>query len=341
MKVSVILPVYNGEKYMVPCLEALSKQSIEDYEVICVDDGSKDRSGEILEEYQRRFPDIFRVFHRENAGVYKAREFALQQAVGDYVGFCDCDDVADAEMYKKLYECAVQAQAEMSVCAYVRADAQTEKILCCEMKQFGDCVISVEENKDKLAIINTALWNKLIRRNIALKHIQFDNPPRVAEDMMFLLGIYPQMTRIAFCKEPLYRYYVREGSAMSHVKVEEITHLKLCMMQTKTFVENAAEDWKDVVNLFAFIHFGIAFALKSVSDKRKMKEIQRDMEQWLNGEFEGWRENPYLKAGYVFYRHGYLLKPMVVLWMYRIKQFSFFINVYMWITKMLKTDIKW
>lgn len=341
MKVSVILPVYNGEKYMVPCLEALAKQSMEDYEVICVDDGSKDRSGEILEEYQRRFPDIFKVFHRENAGVYKAREFALQQAVGDYVGFCDCDDVADAWMYKKLYECAVQAQAEMSVCAYVRADAQTDKILCCEMRQFGDCVISVKENKDKLAIINTALWNKLIRRDIALKHIQFDNPPRVAEDMMFLLGIYPQMTSIAFCKEVLYRYHVRNGSAVSSVKPEEIAHLKHCMEQTKVFVENEAQDWKEVINLFAFIHFGIVVIMKSAFARREIIELQKNVSNWMDKEFTGWRKNKYLQMCYVFAGHGWLMKPMIVLKVYKMGLFPVFIKLYVWVTKTLKIDIKW
>lgn len=343
MKVSVILPVYNGEKHLIPCLESLVKQTIDEYEVICVDDGSKDRSGQLLDEYQKRYPEMFKVFHKENEGVYKAREYGLERACGDYVGFCDCDDVIAERMYELLYTAAVREEAEMSVCAYTRVDGDTEKVLCCEMNQFGNQTISVEKRKDQLAVINTALWNKLIQREVALKHICFEKAPRVAEDMMFLLSLYPYMTRIVFCDEPLYQYYVRSGSAMSYVKPEEIAHLKECMVQTRIAVEEQkGKDWRAVSSMFAFIHFGIAFVLKSSGAKGKeMVAVQKDIEQWLSEEFVGWNKNPYLRCGYVFGGHAYLLKPMIVMWMYKMKLFPLFLKVYVWVTETLKMDIKW
>ena len=343
MKVSVILPVYNGEKYLISCLESLLKQTIKEFEVICVDDGSKDNSGQILDEYQIKYPNIFKVFHKENEGVYKAREYALERACGKYVGFCDCDDVVEKTMYETLFLCAEKEKADMSVCAYTRIAEQTEKKLCCEMKQFGKQTILVEEEKDKLAVINTALWNKLIKRDIAQKHICFEKAPRVAEDMMFLLSIYPYMERITFWDKPLYYYYVRIGSAMSYVKPEEIIHLKQCMIQTRDIVRKQKGDtWNDVLNMVAFIHFGIAFVLKSSGIKGKqIILIQRDIENWLDIKFTGWNNNSYLRIRYIFSGHIYLWKPMVVMWVYKLKLFSLFLKIYIWMTTILKFDVKW
>lgn len=87
-----------------------------------------------------------------------------------------------------------------------------------------------------LSVINTSLWNKLIRRDIVERHICFENAPRVAEDMMFLLSIYPFIKKISFCSRVLSHYQVRNDSAISFIKREEIERLKLSMIQTKRYV---------------------------------------------------------------------------------------------------------
>lgn len=343
MKVSIILPVYNGEKHLIPCLESLLKQTISEYEVICINDGSKDRSGQILEEYQKKYPQIFRVFHKENEGVYRAREYGLKHSSGKYIGFCDCDDVVDEKIYETLYQCAIKENAEMAICAYTRVDEMNEKVLCYEMKQFGNETISVEEQKDKLAVINTALWNKLILREVALKHICFEKAPRVAEDMMFLLSLYPFVKKITFCDKALYKYYVRKSSAMSYVKEEELLNLQKCMIQTKNVVqEQKGYTWDDVINTFAFIHFGIAFVLNfSKTNSKKVIMMQKKIEQWLNENFSNWKKNKYLQFHYVFFGHTYLVKPMIILYIYKMKMLPMFFKVYIWITGYLKIDIKW
>ena len=245
-------------------------------------------------------------------------------------------------MYELLYEYAIRAGAEMSVCAYTRVDAESGKVLCREMTQFGNLVIDMKENRDKLAIINTSLWNKLLRRDIALKHIRFEHAPRVAEDMMFLLSIYPQVKRIAFCGETLYCYYVRSGSAMSHVDEEEAEHLRSSMVRTRDHVREYGKDWDNVINLFSFIHFGIAFVLKSSGAKGKsLTAMEREIKQWMNREFTGWNRNPYLRCRHVLGGHAYLLKPMLVLWMYRLRLFPIFLRMYVWVTERWKFDIKW
>lgn len=343
MKVSVILPVYNADKYLVPCLESLLRQSIDEYEVICVDDGSTDESSHILDAYQLSYPDIFKVYHKQNAGTYKAREFGLDCACGEYVGFCDSDDIIVPEMYEILYKNAIYKNAEVSVCAFNRIDEVTGKIIGTDMTSFGNQTIEVSKCMDMLPVINTAMWNKLIKRDVALKHITFEVAPTVAEDMMFLLSIYPHVNKICFCSQPLYLYYVRKNSAISSVDINNSEVLKDCMLQTRSLVMQYSNvKWIDVVNLFAFINFGIIIVSKlSGNTVKSIRNIQCTIEQWLDKEFNGWNRNPFLKSRYVLNGHDYLIKPMLVLWLYKLKIFPVFMKGYKWITENLKIDVKW
>ena len=189
MKVSIIVPVYNGEAYLGACLKSLLKQTLDKYEIICVNDGSTDRSLEMLEKYQKLFPEKLRVISRENKGAWRAREMGIQAARGTYVGFCDCDDTVSPQMLEIMYGKAVQTKADMVVCAYDRISGKKHEKTQSEMTVFGDRTYGLPERRDILPVVNTGLCNKLIRKEILGRHIAFKKPPRVAEDMMFLLSI--------------------------------------------------------------------------------------------------------------------------------------------------------
>ena len=106
MKLSIIVPVYKVEEYLGECVDSLLSQTIDDYEVILVDDGSPDNSGKIADEYAAANPDMIRVLHIDNGGQGRARNFALDIAKGDFVGFVDSDDWVTHDMYEKMYTCA-------------------------------------------------------------------------------------------------------------------------------------------------------------------------------------------------------------------------------------------
>ncbi len=343
MRVSVIVPIYNGEKYLRQCLDSLANQTLDSYEVICINDGSTDGTREILEEYMTRYPSVFRVFHISNSGAWNARERGIQEAHGEYIGFCDCDDYVEISMYETLYNRAVESESDMVVCAFQRVDGVTNKVVSTEMTQYKDKVFDTNQSKDVLPVVNTALWNKLIRRDIVAKHVVLDKKPRVAEDMMFLLSLYPRIHRLAFCEEPLYTYFVREGSAMSRVSLEEINVLKECMESVKTFVmEDADLDWENVISMMALIHFGVSVVMKANDGTYgSMRTLQNDMKEWLSREFPSWKKNPYLRMTYILKGHTYLLKPWVILTMYRMSLLPLFLQVYRVVTEVLKIDIKW
>ena len=119
VKVSIVIPVYNAEKYIDRCVDCLLNQTLKDIEVIFVDDGSTDNSGLLLEQWCNKVPDIFQVIHSDrDRGPGGARNLGIAKATGSYIGFMDCDDIIDRTMYEKLYNKAAEAGYDMVDCAY-------------------------------------------------------------------------------------------------------------------------------------------------------------------------------------------------------------------------------
>ena len=121
-KVSIIVPVYNVEKYLAKCLDSLVNQTLEDVEIIVVDDGSRDNSKQIIDEFQTKYPDKIKSFVKENGGLSDARNFGLDRASGDYIGFVDSDDYVTAEMFEEMYSLAQKYDAEMVICNLQKVD---------------------------------------------------------------------------------------------------------------------------------------------------------------------------------------------------------------------------
>ena len=122
MEISVIVPVYNTEKFLRRCLDSLINQTFKDLEIICVNDGSADGSGDILKEYSG-----IRVINQENRGLSGARNTGIQAARGRFIGFVDSDDWVDLDFFEKLYEAAVKNNADIACASIVRSRRFFEK----------------------------------------------------------------------------------------------------------------------------------------------------------------------------------------------------------------------
>ena len=116
MKVSVIIPVYNTEAYLEKCLSSLLEQTMDDIEILVVDDGSTDGSLKIAKEFEAANPSKIRVFAKENGGQASARNVALKYATGEYLGFVDSDDWVDTTMYQEMYDAAIREDADIVIC---------------------------------------------------------------------------------------------------------------------------------------------------------------------------------------------------------------------------------
>lgn len=116
MKLSVIVPVYNTEQYLERCLNSLVNQTLQELEILVVDDGSTDDSLKIAKEFEQLYPGKLKIFAKENGGQSTARNLAMEHATGEYLGFTDSDDWVDTDMYEKLYEAAIREGADIAVC---------------------------------------------------------------------------------------------------------------------------------------------------------------------------------------------------------------------------------
>ena len=200
MKLSIIVPVYKVEEYLGECIDSLLSQTIDDYEIILVDDGSPDNSGKIADEYAAANPDMIRVLHIDNGGQGRARNFALDIAKGDFVGFVDSDDWVTHDMYEKMYARAAETGADVVVCDF--------------MERFADgreSVLPASLQDNWLGSAGSSC-NKIFRRSL-VGELRF--PVGLwYEDFYFSAVMLLRSKHTEFIAEPLYIYRRGQESTM-------------------------------------------------------------------------------------------------------------------------------
>ena len=208
-KISVILPVYNAEKYIRTTLESLFAQTYPELEIIAADDGSTDSTPEILKELATRDKRL-KLLTINNGGAASARNAALALATGDYVGFIDSDDIAMPQLYERLASALEKSGADMVQCGFLIEDGDKREVVYA----YTGVIDNPANKKTALMMIAPAVWCKLYRKEI-IGDTRFDTLYRIGEDMLFNLEIVAKSKRIAMIRDPLYRYIQREGSICS------------------------------------------------------------------------------------------------------------------------------
>ncbi|QBA22012.1 glycosyltransferase family 2 protein [Chryseobacterium indologenes] len=165
-RVSVIVPVYNVENYLEKCLKSLVKQSLSDIEIIVVNDGSKDNSEKIIKEFAQRYPEKIKAFTKENGGLSDARNFGIDRAAGDYIGFVDSDDYVTENMFEEMLLLAEKHHAKMVICNIQKVD-ENGKIVQ-KLTQLPDMPekIALEHNFSVFSDISYFACNKLFKKEL-------------------------------------------------------------------------------------------------------------------------------------------------------------------------------
>lgn len=213
--ISIIIPVYNAEKYIAKCLDALLVQTFDNIEVICVNDGSKDNSLDILRDYERRDSRI-KVFSQTNSGPAKARNVGLQNAHGDYLMFCDSDDWYEPDMCRIMKETIEREKVDFVMCDCNIIDSGQNHGRSRGMMNYiharGEGIIELtQDNRDKC---NVVLWNKIFKRSIVETHsISFPDGYEHDDDA-FIWQYIIFAERYCVIKDRLYNYLILENSIM-------------------------------------------------------------------------------------------------------------------------------
>lgn len=155
-KVSIVVPVYKVEKYLVRCVKSLSNQTLEDIEIILVDDGSPDNCGHMCDEFEKTDSRI-KVVHKKNGGLSSARNAGLEVATGETVGFVDSDDDVELTMYEELYETLINNQVDFVMSDYLRIE--NDNVSYIKITNLREGYFSKEDIKKKF--IHNLLWEEI------------------------------------------------------------------------------------------------------------------------------------------------------------------------------------
>lgn len=208
-KISVIVPIYNAEKYLCRCLESLRNATNVDLEILLIDDGSTDNSATICKKFceeDRRF----KYFYQKNLGVSAARNFGIKNAIGEYLSFCDGDDWIEADEYEFLYELLQKEDCDVAVCGYYQ-DTEDGSVSQCN----GEYIVADSEQALALTLRDNTyggyLWNKLFRRSIVGDRILREEI-HVCEDLLFVCELLDEGNRFVFHNQPKYHYFANPDS---------------------------------------------------------------------------------------------------------------------------------
>lgn len=206
-KISVIIPVYNVSKYLVTNINNLTTQTLNNLELIYVDDGSTDDSLAILLKYQEKHKNM-KVIHQENSGVSAARNKGLDEATGDYIAFVDPDDIISKYMFERLYTAINDAKADVVACEFMTFTKTPKFKLGSKREIYNneEAMRLLLEGRD----ISNFLWNKLYKRDL-FKGIQF-REGKIFEDLDVMYQIIDRSKKICVIDDVLYGYYQRSDS---------------------------------------------------------------------------------------------------------------------------------
>lgn len=224
-KITVIVTVYNIRDYLPKAVDSILAQTYQNLEILLVDDGSTDGSGEICDAYAQKDPRV-RVIHQPNGGAYSARNTGLSEAAGDYITYVDGDDWIDPGMYETLLSALKEQDADLAVCRYrwVYADRTVDLSTSMTAVLEGQELLAKYLEEDEKWQIQTAVWNKLFKRSI-LGELRF--PKSIYEDMYFTIRLLNQSRRSVYLDQAFYNYVCDRGSSTTNLGIQEKTFTDL------------------------------------------------------------------------------------------------------------------
>ena len=288
-KVSIIISCYKNEKDIEKAIESLANQTLDNIEVIVVNDGSPDNSWEIIERMMHNYPDKVFGYNKENGGIASVRNYGISKVRGEYFGFLDGDDYVEPTMLEKLYNKAKEEDVNYVCGGFYFTYPDHE-----------DPFFEKEYHTPKEMMLNVhaTLWNKLYKTSFVKNlNINFIEGYRY-EDVSFLYKIAPHINKFAFVNEPILHYVQREGSSMySHNhKVKEIVYIWKDLL--KYYKDNQLfDEYYDELE-YLMIKFMLGQPFRSsvkIKDKADRKLTLNMLYDTLYTNFPNWHKNKYLK----------------------------------------------
>ena len=284
-KVSVIVPIYNVEKYLEKCINSLLSQTLEDIQIILVNDGSKDNSGNIAKEYEQNNKDRVIYVEKENGGLSDARNYGLKYATGDFIAFLDSDDYIEKNAYEEMYNKAIEENADYVECDFIWEFPNKIRV---------DKQYPYKNKKEMLSFVRVVAWNKLIKRQLITdNNLEFPKGLRY-EDVEFTYKLIPFINKFTYVDKPFIHYVQREGS-IANVQNERTAEIFTVLDNVIEFYKknNIYEKYRDELE-YNYARYLLCSSLKrmcKIKDKTIREKLLTESWERLNLNFPNWKEN--------------------------------------------------
>ena len=289
-KVSVIVPIYNVEKYLEKCINSLLSQTLEDIQIILVNDGSKDNSGNIAKEYEKNNKNRIIYVEKENGGLSDARNYGLKYATGDFIAFLDSDDYIEKNAYEEMFNKAIEENADYVECDFIWEFPNKIRV---------DKQYPYKNKKEMLSFVRVVAWNKLIKRQLITdNNLEFPKGLRY-EDVEFTYKLIPFINKFTYVDKPFIHYVQREGS-IANVQNERTAEIFTVLDNVIEFYKknNIYEEYRDELE-YNYARYLLCSSLKrmcKIKDKTIREKLLTESWERLNLNFPNWKENVILKT---------------------------------------------
>lgn len=287
-KVSIIVPVYNVEMYIEKCMQSLVNQTLEDIEIIVVNDGSEDKSADIIEKYLKKYPEKIKYLEKENGGLSDARNYGIPYASGEYIAFLDSDDYIEYDTYEKMYELAKKENSDMVECNFIREYPNKRK------EDIGKYYSGKHEMIQKIRVV---AWNKLIKNQIIKESkVEFPKGCRY-EDVEFTYKLIPYLNKISFVEKPCIHYVQRNNSIsnvqnMRNKEIFNVLDNVLEYYKENNIYNEYREDLEYIYTRYLLCSSFLRIV--KIKDKKIRKELIEQTWKKLNTKFPTWKKNTIL-----------------------------------------------
>ncbi len=296
--ISVIVPAYNAEKYIKKCLDSILCQTKKEFEIVVVNDGSKDGTLDILNEYGGKYPETVRVVSQENQGLSVTRNNGVLKAVGKYVIFLDSDDYIKPDMLEKLYNKAIEGDYDV-VCSDVDCIYPDRVQTVSSGVDFESADMTIEQKKKMLINMYVVVVNKLYKRELFGGDMMFE-PNVWFEDVLFSHKLVPNIKRISYVNEAFYEY-VQNPSSITYTYSEKLKDINVVLDKVvEYYKENGFYDvYRDELE-YMYARYMLATFIKRLSKAKDKKRFDEGVAYALakvKKAFPNYKKNVYLKKG--------------------------------------------
>ena len=294
-KVSIIVPVYNVEKYLPKCLDSLVNQTFKDIEIVIINDGTKDNSQEIIDEYVKKYPKIVKSYIKENGGLGSARNYGIMKAIADYIVFVDSDDFVEPNMIEKLYNKITNDKSDICIFASNVVDEEYKLI----ESKYINIIDKCENNLKYILYSNICAWNKIYKKSIIIDNKLEFRSKIWYEDVDFTIKVLSLSKKVSIINEPFYNYLLRSGSIMNNTNIDKNLDILLSFDEAIKYLKDKKiyDKYYSEIEFLAIYHIYITGITRIINIKTKMDlklTTINKLISFMEEEFPNFKDNKYI-----------------------------------------------